>query len=99
MHDGTIVPCHMLPTLTLGNIMQDSIEEIWRTHPLLQTMYERRTIPMQQVEGCEGCEWASYCNGSCPGLAYQQTKDLKRANPYDCYRAFLEETGGVDVIT
>jgi SynChlorMet cassette radical SAM/SPASM protein ScmE len=92
LHDGTIVPCHMLPGLALGNITTDSLAEIWHTHPTLKALRERRSIPMQQVPGCEGCEWAPYCNGSCPGLAYQLTGDFNRANPQDCYRRFLLET-------
>jgi radical SAM protein with 4Fe4S-binding SPASM domain len=58
---------------------------------VLQALRDRRLIPMQQVAGCEGCEWASFCNGSCPGLAYQLTGDFNRANPEDCYRRFLLE--------
>jgi len=92
LHDGTIVPCHMMSGLTLGNIATDSLDEIWRTHPTLHALRERRAIPMQQVAGCANCEWASYCNGSCPGLAYQLTGDFNRANPEDCYRKFLNET-------
>jgi radical SAM protein with 4Fe4S-binding SPASM domain len=47
---------------------------------------------MQKVAGCEQCAWASYCNGSCPGMAYQMTGDFNRANPEDCYSRFLMET-------
>lgn len=93
MHDGTLVPCHMLPELALGNIVADSLEEIWYNHPTLKALRERRSIPMQQAPGCENCEWAPYCNGSCPGLAYELTGDFNRANPQDCYRRFLMETG------
>jgi SynChlorMet cassette radical SAM/SPASM protein ScmE len=92
LHDGSIVPCHMLSGLTLGNIATHSLEEIWHTHPGLEALRGRRAIPMQQVVGCEGCEWTTYCNGSCPGLAYQLTGDFNRANPEDCYRRFLLET-------
>jgi SynChlorMet cassette radical SAM/SPASM protein ScmE len=91
LHDGTIVPCHMLYGLTLGNITTDSLEEIWRMHPILEAMRNRRAIPMQQVPGCEQCAWTSYCNGSCPGLPYQLTGDFNRANPEDCYSRFLME--------
>jgi SynChlorMet cassette radical SAM/SPASM protein ScmE len=93
LHDGTIVPCHILYDLTLGNIATDSLAEICRTHPTLKALRERRSIPMQQVPGCQDCEWAPYCNGSCPGLAYELTGDFNRANPGDCYRRFLMETG------
>jgi radical SAM protein with 4Fe4S-binding SPASM domain len=92
LHDGTIVPCHVLAGLTLGNITTDSLEEIWRNHPTLEALRERRNIPMAQVPGCETCEWIAYCNGSCPGIAYELTGDFNRANPEDCYGKFLLET-------
>jgi len=92
LHDGTIVPCNML-TEPLGNITTDSICEIWHTHPVLVAMRERRFIPMQEVLGCADCEWAPYCNGSCPALPYTRYGDFNRANPHDCYRRFLEEVG------
>ena len=92
LHDGTVVPCHILHGLALGNVATDSLGDIWRTHPTLEALRERRSIPMQQVPGCEDCEWAPYCNGSCPGVAYELTGDFNRANVQDCYRRFLTET-------
>jgi SynChlorMet cassette radical SAM/SPASM protein ScmE len=92
LHDGTLVPCHMLHGVPLGNITTDSVEEIWYTHPDMIALRKRRDIPMEQVPGCEDCEWAPYCNGSCPGLAHQLTGDYNLANPQDCYRKFLMET-------
>jgi SynChlorMet cassette radical SAM/SPASM protein ScmE len=93
LHDGTIVPCHMLSGLALGNLATDSLQEVWRTHPTLSALRQRRSIAMQQVPGCEDCDWAPYCNGSCPGVAYSLTGDFNRGNPQDCYRSFLVETG------
>jgi len=94
-HDGTITPCTMLAKLELGRINQDSVREIWKTHPIRAALKNRRTIPMTLVPGCEDCEWAPYCNGSCPGLPFEMTGDLNRANPYDCYRRFAQEVGRV----
>jgi len=92
-HDGTIVPCCMLPGVKLGNITKDSLKDIWQNHPTLGKMRRRREIPMSEVPGCEGCEWVEFCNGGCPGLAHQLTGDFNRANPQDCYRTFLKGIG------
>jgi len=89
MHDGGIVPCHILSGVVIGNIQTDSLTDIWQNHPTLISLRQRRSLPMQQVPGCDECEWASYCNGSCPGLAYELTGDFNRANPHDCYRRYL----------
>ena len=94
--DGVITPCNMLAKMVLGHINKDSIVDIWKGHPTLKALKDRRKIPMTEVPGCEDCEWAPYCNGSCPGLAYEMTGDFNLANPHDCYRRFLRETGGVD---
>lgn len=93
LQDGSIVPCSMLPSLFLGNILNDPLDVIWREHPILWQLRNRRSIPMSSVPGCEQCEWNPYCNGSCPGLTHQLTGDFNRANPTDCYRNFLQQTG------
>ncbi len=95
-HDGIITPCNMLAKLVLGHINNDLLSVIWKCHPTLQALKDRRKIPMTEVPGCEDCEWASFCNGSCPGLAHEMTGDFNLANPHDCYRRFLRETGGMD---
>ena len=92
-HDGIISPCNMLAGLELGRINHDPITRIWKTHQTLQAMKDRRKIPMNQVPGCEDCEWAPFCNGSCPGLAHTMTGDFNMANPHDCYKMFLKKTG------
>lgn len=91
-HDGTITPCSILATVVLGHIEKDSIPEIWRLDPVLAKMRSRHTIAMCDLPECQGCEWNDYCNGSCPGLAYEQFGDVNRANLTDCYRRFLEAT-------
>ncbi|MCX6558542.1 MAG: radical SAM protein [Candidatus Aminicenantes bacterium] len=93
LHDGSVVPCCMLPGLVMGNICSDSLLDIWYNHPTLIALRERRSIPTNEVAGCETCEWNKYCNGSCPGLAQQLTGDFNRANPEDCFKNFLKETG------
>ncbi|MCU0691236.1 MAG: PqqD family peptide modification chaperone [Polyangiaceae bacterium] len=96
LHDGAIVPCNVLPDLHMGRIGHDAVRTIWRSHATLRAIRDRRRIPMTAVPGCETCEWAEACNGSCPGLAYELTGDINRANPHDCYRRFLEQAGQHD---
>mgnify|MGYP001766741616 CR=1 FL=1 len=92
-HDGTVTPCNLLAELELGRINRDSLKDIWKTHPTLAALKARRAILMESVPGCADCEWTAFCNGSCPGLAYELTGDFNRANPHDCYRRFIQETG------
>lgn len=93
LHDGSIVPCHVLHPLVLGNALTDSIGDIWRDHPVLNALRGRGTISMSSIPGCAGCEWAAFCNGSCPGIALQETGEFDGPNPEDCYARFISETG------
>ncbi len=94
-HDGMIVPCNMLAAASLGIIGETPIRSIWQDHPLLKEMRERGQIPMDQVPGCAGCEWASFCSGGCPAAEYTRTGEMNVANPDCCYRKFLDECGGL----
>lgn len=90
-HDGIITPCNILPGTELGRINRDPIPRVWKEHPALESLRNRRKISMRDVPGCEDCEWAEFCNGSCPGLACEMTGDFNRGNPHDCYRRFLTQ--------
>jgi len=92
-HDGMIVPCNMLAEASLGAIGETPISSIWQDHPLLKEMRGRRKLRMDELPGCQGCEWTPFCNGGCPATIFSQTGDLYRANPDGCYRRFQEETG------
>lgn len=92
-HDGMIAPCNMLAAASLGTIGKTPIRDIWKNHPLLKEMRERRSVRMEDIPGCRGCEWTPYCNGGCPATEFTRTGDLYRANPECCYRKFLAETG------
>ena len=67
LHDGSVVPCCMLPGLVLGNICSDSLLDIWHNHPTMKALRERRSIPMSEVPGCETCEWNQYLQRQLPG--------------------------------
>jgi SynChlorMet cassette radical SAM/SPASM protein ScmE len=91
LHDGTYVPCHQLPHITLGKIVQDSLRDVWYNSPGLKQLRERNTIPLESVKHCQGCKYQQYCTGGCPGIAYAMTGDVNTANPLDCYRAYKGE--------
>jgi len=92
LHNGDIVPCHILHGFVMGNIKADSLGDIWQNHPYLIALRNRRNNPMQEVFGCENCVWASFCNGSCPAMAKEISRDFNSPSLFDCYRHFLEES-------
>ena len=97
-HDGTITPCNMLATMVIGRIGETPIRDIWRSHPHLRALRERRQIPMDDVAECKGCEWTAFCNGSCPAVQFGLTGSLHRPDPADCYRRFVAEVGHVPAL-
>ena len=63
LHDGTMVPCDMLPTLTMGVIGLHSLAEAWRCSPAINTVRYRREIPLASLPECQGCQYAGFCAG------------------------------------
>jgi SynChlorMet cassette radical SAM/SPASM protein ScmE len=91
LHDGTIVPCHVISDLHLGNILSDDFCEVWRSHPLMQAMRQRREISLDTIEPCKDCAYKGYCTGGCPGGALFLNGDFNTRNPMDCYRILIGE--------
>jgi radical SAM protein with 4Fe4S-binding SPASM domain len=91
LHDGTFVPCNMLPTLVMGRIGETSLKEAWQTHPNINIVRERRKIPITEIEECAGCEFAGFCTGGCPGTVMSKTGKLDAIDPLVCYKRYLEE--------
>jgi SynChlorMet cassette radical SAM/SPASM protein ScmE len=91
MHDGTIVPCHTVHPLRMGNIQTDSLAQVWRDHETMNVMRLRRQIPLGELETCKDCKYQGFCTGSCPGGAILLGDGLEVRNPYDCYRVLRGE--------
>ena len=91
LHDGTIVPCHIISDLHLGNILQDDLGEVWHSHEKMQAMRQRREIPLDELTPCMNCDYKGYCTGGCPGGAMFLNGDFNTRNPMDCYRILIGE--------
>jgi uncharacterized protein len=63
-HNGDVYPCDFFvePGLKLGNIMEDSWEELLAS-PVYEAFGERKR---QWNERCDPCEYLAYCHGCCP---------------------------------
>jgi len=91
LHDGTYVPCNMLPALVMGRMGEVSLREVWQTHPNIICVRERRRIPITEAEECRGCIYAGFCTGGCPGTVMSKTGILNSIDPLACYKRYLQE--------
>ncbi|UCG42935.1 MAG: radical SAM protein [candidate division WOR-3 bacterium] len=94
LHDGTMVPCDLLPTLTMGVIGLHSLAEAWRSSPAINAVRYRRKIPLTSLPTCHDCTYAGFCSGGCPGSVMAKYELLNARDPLVCYRIFKGEEPG-----
>ena len=93
LHDGSMVPCNLLPTLTMGVVGANPIGEAWRNHPSINAVRYRRRIPLRALESCRGCPYTGFCTGGCPATVLSETGRLNAIDPLVCYRSYRQEQG------
>jgi SynChlorMet cassette radical SAM/SPASM protein ScmE len=91
LHNGTIVPCHLLNTLELGKIGNDDLKLIWLNHPTMTALRKRMEIPLGSLETCQGCIYLGFCTGGCPGGSLYSNGDFNTRNPMSCFRILKNE--------
>jgi len=64
LSDGTLTPCRRLG-IPIGNILQDSLREVWAASPVLEALRTRASYQGR----CRSCERWSQCRG-CRAIAY-----------------------------
>jgi len=77
---GEIYPCGYLP-IQVGNIKENSLEEIWGNSSLLLALRERRLTGR-----CGSCDYKKTCGG-CRARAYAQLGDVLGSDPLCNYEA------------
>ncbi len=88
-HDGTLLPCTLLPSLPMGVIGEGDLQEMWLNHPSINAVRERRSIPTETLDTCHDCVYAGFCTAGCPGMAINATGKLNARDPMSCYRIHL----------
>ncbi|MBI2237582.1 MAG: TIGR04053 family radical SAM/SPASM domain-containing protein [Actinobacteria bacterium] len=78
-HDGDVYPSGFLP-VRLGNVREENIVEVYRTHPMLRAI--RRA---DFVGRCGACEYADSCGGS-RARAYATSGDPLGEDPACAYQ-------------
>ncbi|MGD9152209.1 MAG: radical SAM protein [Gammaproteobacteria bacterium] len=67
---GDMYPCTQLPTMKLGNVLQDgTITELWRSSKNMQKLRTLKTESICKIDGCADCSLNEFCDGGCRGEA------------------------------
>ncbi|MGB2963636.1 MAG: radical SAM protein [Anaerolineales bacterium] len=90
-HDGAILPCTLLPSLNMGMIGTDDLQDVWLNHPAINAVRERCSIPTSTLDTCHDCPYVGFCTAGCPGMALNMTGELNARDPISCYRIQLGE--------
>ncbi len=98
LHDGTMVPCNMLPTLTMGVIGMHSLQDAWLNSPAINAVRHRREIPLSTLPECSGCQYTGLCTGGCPAAVMATSNRLIGTDPLTCYRICVEEVENSDAL-
>lgn len=73
---GDVFPCLLLP-IRLGNLLQDSLKEIWSSKERKAVRKKIEDIP----ENCKKCSRLSECNGGCRGLSLLINNNICSKDP------------------
>jgi len=91
LHDGTMVPCNVLQTLTMGVAGMHSLKEAWLHSPAINAVRRRREIPLSALDECRDCPYTSFCTGGCPAPVIAKSNRLVGIDPITCYKEYLKE--------
>jgi radical SAM protein with 4Fe4S-binding SPASM domain len=73
--NGNIDPCVFFP-LTVGNIIEDDFEKLWRENPTLQALRSKNHL----TDACATCKYRYHCGG-CRARAYKYTSNYLSGDP------------------
>jgi len=90
LHDGSIVPCNMLPAMVIGKIGSLSLAEAWTSGREINILRERYNTPIITIPGCEECRYAGFCAGGCPAVVFAQHGTLNAVDTENCYIKYRE---------
>lgn len=91
LHDGTMVPCNMLPSLVMGVARLHPIREAWLHSPSINAIRYRREIPLSAIGTCSDCAYVGFCAGGCPAGVMAKKGVLLGIDPLNCYRYLTGE--------
>jgi SynChlorMet cassette radical SAM/SPASM protein ScmE len=91
LHDGTMVPCNLLPAMSMGIVGKTSLQEAWLHHPSINAMRQRQKILLHSLASCKDCRFVGFCSGGCPAGPMAKYNQLNMIDPTTCYRLYKRQ--------
>lgn len=92
---GDVTPCDVSVGVSLGNVQEQPLLEIWKTSPIFEHL---RSVTKALQEPCSSCRLHTVCTSGCNALPTQigPEGNLYSADPlcYQCFDTFRDELGG-----
>jgi radical SAM protein with 4Fe4S-binding SPASM domain len=73
--DGSVIPCDASMGISVGNVREQPLAEIWRTSPVLKHL---RAISKSKQDPCNKCPEQTICIAGCNALPWQLENDEYR---------------------
>lgn len=86
LHDGTMVPCNMLPTIVMGVAGMHSIRDAWLHSPAINVVRYRKEVPLSSFSTCSDCSYIGFCSGGCPAKVMMTKDKILGIDPHSCYK-------------
>lgn len=90
LHDGTLVPCNLLPSMVMGNIGIDPLQKAWLHHSAINAVRNLTRIPLSSLASCGECDYSGFCAGGCPAAVMAKFGKLDAVDPGVCYRLYRQ---------
>ena len=90
--DAKVAPCYAMMDYVVGDLLKDSLKNIWRFSPELKEFRRMHDVSLDDIETCKECIYKGVCNAGCRAGAYYDSGKtrLDTRDPAGCY-LFLRE--------
>ena len=85
--DGKVAPCYTMLDYVAGDLLEDSLKDIWQNSPLLKEFRRMHDVSLEDIEPCKSCIYKGVCNAGCRAGAYYHSNKtrLDTYDPGSCY--------------
>lgn len=89
--DGSVIPCDASMGISVGNVREQNLAEIWRTSPVLKHL---RAVSKKEQDPCKKCPEQNICIAGCNALPWQlENEEYRFTADIMCSQCFSQFQG------